>query len=141
MWDSSYSFGNVPGGTGEYDSKALEVIKRRPYLEGIVGTIMQADILSKIGSQITTRSDTFKIRSYGDVVDPVSQNVTSEAYYEIVVQRVPDYVDSSSNNADDGSIDIDGNPLPLTSALNATNSQMGRRFEIVSMRWLTADEI
>jgi hypothetical protein len=49
---------------------------------------------------------------------------------EAVVQRVPDYIDS----ADKAEIA----PASLTSA---ANRNFGRRFQMVSFRWLAANEI
>lgn len=100
--------------------------------KGAPGYITQADILTAIGPYLSVRSDTFVIRAYGDVTSPLDRNtVLARAWCEAVVQRVPDYVDSA-------------NPPwmgPKDSALTELNKQMGRKFEIVSFRWLKEDEI
>ncbi|MBW8781421.1 MAG: hypothetical protein JF599_05995 [Verrucomicrobia bacterium] len=98
----------------------------------IPGWLTQADVLQAIAPVISPRSDTFTIRTYGEVVDPVntaSNVVLSRAWCEAVVQRMPDYVDSS-NSAE----------VSLSSA-KTLNQTFGRRFKVVSFRWLSANDI
>lgn len=99
---------------------------------GIPGFLTQADILMAIGGMISNRSDTFIIRSYGESVDPYTGEST-EAWLEAIVQRsamplVPESTDSSSSGYFEPKKDTDGDDL-------------GRKFQIVSMRWLAEDEI
>ncbi len=92
--------------------------------------LTQADLLARLGSVLSTRSDTFLIRSYGDARDPFSGQINSRAWCEAVVQRMPEYVslaDSAEVHPDDLS--------------DQDNRQWGRRYEVVSMRWLTAEDI
>ena len=49
--------------------------------------LMQADVLQAIGSFISVRSDTFRIRSYGQSLDPISGQVVAKVWYEAIVQR------------------------------------------------------
>ena len=98
-------------------------------LQGAPGFITQGDILSMIGPALTTRGDTFLIRSYGDVVDPFTGEVTARAYLETVVQRTVKPVNPATSDADG----IDKKWIPADS--------FGRSFEVVSMRWLGEDEI
>jgi hypothetical protein len=95
---------------------------------GIPGWLTQADVLQVIGPIINARSDTFRIRSYGEALDPAGRTL-ARAYCEAIVQRLPNFLDPSN--------------LPETrpSILNPTNAKFGRRFEIVSFRWLHPDEI
>jgi hypothetical protein len=93
------------------------------------GFLSQMDILSAIAPFISVRSDTFKVRTYGSYTDPVSGAVESEAWLEATVQRRHEYVDSSDS------------PEARPGALSQTNEAFGRRFEIVNVRWLSADEI
>ncbi len=103
--------------------------------EAAPGWVTQADILSLIGSFISTRSDTFIIRAYGDT--PGSWATGSDTglirvWCEAVVQRLPDYFDPAND------------PIDSTLAgdsLTALNEIFGRRFRIVAFRWLTEDEI
>lgn len=90
--------------------------------------LLQADILQAIGSFSSVRSDTFRIRSYGDAVDPVSGN-TVRAWCEAVIQRVPKPVEG---RADDPSNVNYWDPL---------DRDVGRDFSIISFRWLNEDEV
>lgn len=98
---------------------------------GIPGWLTQADILQVIGPSITARSDTFKIRCYGEATDPANpKKPLAIAYCEAVVQRMPQYVDSA---------DIPQTPAAkLTSKANMT---FGRKYNIISFRWLSPNEI
>jgi len=99
---------------------------------GFPGWIRQADLLRSLAPILSVRDDTFRIRSYGEHRDPATGNVTAKAWCEAVVQRKADYV----NLADDNTV------LPGSSTLTADdNARFGRRFEIVSFRWLSQDEI
>lgn len=92
------------------------------------GWLSQADVLSALGPVLTVRSDTFLVRAYGDVVDPVTGVTTARAWCEAVVQRVPDYVDPAD-------------PPEASAGLRALNALYGRRFRIVSFRWLSPEEV
>ncbi len=95
---------------------------------GLPGYLMQADILAKLGSVLTVRSDTFVVRAYGDVRDPISEKIVSQAWCEAVVQRMPEPVNPNGTNLND--------PAYWNADLD-----LGRRFEIVQFRWLDRDEI
>ncbi|HEY9247963.1 MAG TPA: hypothetical protein VIO38_02480 [Rariglobus sp.] len=88
--------------------------------------LTQADLLSTLGPQLTARSDTFVIRTYGETANPATTNVEGRAWCEAVVQRVPDYVDDSTD---------------AWAPASGTNLTFGRRFKIVSFRWLTPQDI
>lgn len=97
--------------------------------------LMQADILQAIGAFISVRSDTFRIRSYGESKHPLTGEVRSMVWLEAIVQRRPAPVDSNvAGNADSmqfwNATDDNGEPLPF-----------GRRFEILSIRQLSEDEV
>jgi hypothetical protein len=92
--------------------------------------LSQADVLSSIGSGLAARSDTFTIRTYGETVNPTDSTlITGRAWCEAVVQRLPEYVDSVT--------DANAHTSP-TASINKT---MGRRFKIISFRWLTPNDI
>lgn len=93
------------------------------------GFLTQADVLTALGPVLTARSDTFRIRAYGDARNPVTGEPLGRAWCEAVVQRTPDYVNPSANDPED---------WPVS---NANNQDFGRRFKIVSFRWLTAKDI
>jgi len=96
---------------------------------GASGELTQADLLSKIGSVLQVRSDTFTIRAQG--IQGNADSPSARAWCEVTVQRVPEYVDAE---ADDPGV-LPGN---LTSP---ANRQFGRRFRVTSFRWLSEEEI
>ncbi len=94
--------------------------------EGLPGYLTQADLLKPIAPVLSARSDTFIIRAYGDVKD--GDRVVARAWCEAVVQRNPGYVGDAIKpweTPTDGSV--------------ADN--FGRRFRIVSFRWLNQDDV
>jgi len=103
-------------------------------------SLMQSDILSVIGSALTTRSDTFTIRAYGDVSERPGSNVSlGSCWVEAVVQRTPEFCDASQPPETEVCNPTDGglhNPL-----LKNTNKILGRRFQIVSVRVLSPKEL
>lgn len=99
---------------------------------GIPGWVTQADVLQVIGTAISARSDTFRIRTAGQSLD-LSGKVESRAYLEAIVQRLPEYVDASNAANERDSVDADN--------LTNINKQYGRKFEIITVRWLSRDEI
>jgi hypothetical protein len=88
---------------------------------------MQSDLLAKLGAFLQARSDTFIIRSYGSSLDAFGNTEKSRAYFEMVVQRSPSYVSSADADYDAPSA--------------AVNEQFGRRYNVISQRWVTLDEI
>ncbi len=95
---------------------------------GIPGWLTQADVLQVIGPSITNRSDTFRIRAYGESLDS-SGNTLAKAYCEAIVQRIPNYVDPADSASERGA------------ELTDLNKIHGRQFTIVSFRWLSPQEI
>ena len=91
--------------------------------DGTPAFVTQADILSMIGPALTARGDTFVIRSYGDSVEQETGVIQSQAYLEAVVQRVIEPVEAIAGDA------------------FQTNSDMGRKYRVVSIRWLSEDEV
>jgi hypothetical protein len=99
-------------------------------LEGIAGWLSQADIVQALAPLMTARSDTFRVRTYGETRNPVTQEITGRAWCEATVQRLPDYLDAAGNDARDS-----------RSALTPTNQRFGRKFMVTGFRWLGPDEI
>jgi len=96
--------------------------------------LMQADVLQAIGSFISVRSDTFRIRSYGQSLDPISGQVVAKVWYEAIVQRFPEPVNPSSDSPE--------NPNYWTALDSSGDPQsFGRRFKVLSIRQLSADEV
>jgi hypothetical protein len=107
--------------------------------DGAPGAISQADILNVLGNAATARSDTFTIRAYGDARDAAGK-ITATAFCEAVVQRLPEYVDATDP--------VHAVPQPVAPATttspiitSAANNNFGRRFALVSFRWLAKPEI
>ncbi|MFA6960692.1 MAG: hypothetical protein WC205_08085 [Opitutaceae bacterium] len=92
------------------------------------GYLTQADILNGIGPMLAARSDTFVIRAYGDARNPVTGDVEGRAWCEAVVQRMHDF----ANTADTAET------WPPTDLENQT---FGRRFKVVSFRWLNQEDL
>mgnify|MGYP003297918921 FL=1 len=109
-----------------YDTGDTPIIDR-PKADAIPGSFMQSDLLAKIGAFIQARSDTFTIRSFGSSQEQFGSNEGSSAYYEMVVQRTPSYVDFGNDAYGDASLTV--------------NQEFGRKYEIRSQRWVAADEI
>ena len=118
-WDHEHYLGGPVTTNGNRESSpgnSLRIAFGPKYLT-------QADVLSTLGPQLSARSDTFTIRTYGESLVPATQEIQGRAWCEAVVQRVPDYIDNS--------------PTPVA----ATNATWGRRFKIVSFRWLTPQDL
>ncbi len=104
--------------------------EERPRTDGMPGSLTQADLLSKIGHLLQARSDTFVIRSSGDAINGFgagANQLSEQAYYEIVVQRIPEYIDSSQ--------------LAYNPASSPTNLNFGRKYQIVSQGWVSKEDI
>jgi hypothetical protein len=95
---------------------------------GMPGWVRQADILRPLAPILSARDDTFVVRGYGDARD-ASGKVTATAYCEAVVRRTRNFCDSA---------DAADLSTPPAAAINRT---FGRKFEMVSFRWLSNTEI
>lgn len=113
-----------------YNYKTPEATIGNP-AAGAPGWVSQGDLMRILEPSATVRGDTFVIRTYGEARDSAGK-VTAKAYAEAVVQRFPDYVDTS----DRPSINTSTDPTA-----KSANKLFGRRFEIVSFRWLSNNEI
>jgi hypothetical protein len=100
-----------------------------PVAYGSSAYVDQADILRNFAAQLTPRGDTFVIRTYGDSLDAAG-NVVARAWCEAIVQRVPEYFDST-----------DGPHLKQSALKSAANKTFGRKFQIVGFRWLNSSEV
>jgi hypothetical protein len=155
-----YPDGNAPFGAQVYASGSADPNSR---LVGIPGWLTQADILEALAPILSARSDTFLIRTYGEVIDPsinqkdignsIAQNpniVLSRAWCELVVQRMPDYVATDAASLNDPSVTSGlaapnpaaaGNYNGKNDVLSPVNATFGRRFRIISVKWLSASDI
>jgi len=92
--------------------------------------LTQQDLLTAIAPYLTTRSDTFVVRAYGDAVNPFdASEVVARAYCEAIVQRVHQKHPSEPDVPD-----------PMTIA-GANPGEFGRQFRVIAFRWMTGDEI
>ena len=121
---------NIPG-TGLGTTADREHTARH-FLQGFPGWLSQGDVLQPLAPHLSARSDTFIIRTYGDVRNPATGEVEGRAWCEATVQRLTEFVDPAQG--------------PATArfgpgALNADNLRFGRRFTVVSFRWLGPSDI
>jgi hypothetical protein len=91
--------------------------------------LTQADIMTALAPVLFPRSDTFIVRAYGEAINPATGSTEGRAWCEATVQRVPEYFDHTQ-------------PAETALAdLSETNKLYGRRFKVVSFRWLTRSDI
>ncbi|MBG29357.1 MAG: hypothetical protein CMI31_05065 [Opitutae bacterium] len=89
------------------------------------GYLTQADLLARLGPCLAVRSDTFRIRAYGEALHPVRGDVRAKAWCEAIFQRVPE-------------ADVDeGEGIGDTSEWNGLH----RDFRLVHFRWIPAEDI
>lgn len=123
--DKKYATATPPGGTTGYrfPEAAAGIC-----IYGLPGWTRQADVIRPLAPILSARDDTFTIRAYGDARD-ANGRILARATCEAVVRRTRDYVDpaDAADTAD-----------PPESPVNQT---FGRRFEVVSFRWLSPNEI
>lgn len=93
---------------------------------GAPGEVSQGDVLSAIGSFVSVRSDTFRIRAFGDARNGAG-TVVARAWCEATVQRVPEYLDATD--------------APEAVATMPCNIDFGRQFKIIGFRWLHPKEV
>jgi hypothetical protein len=100
------------------------------------GFLTQADLLSRLGPCLSARSDTFRVRFYGETKDNSPTNEgTDESHFrgEAIFQRLPDVVEqdeapSESSDSPDSPEKEDWNGLHRT-------------FALIGFRWLRDNEI
>lgn len=99
-----------------------------PAAYGIPGVVKQADILTPLAPYLSARSDSFLIRGYGESVD-ASGRVTARAWCEAEVTR--------------GAANVDPTNRSTVAAANLSpiNQIFGRRYQMVSFRWLLPSEV
>lgn len=96
------------------------------------GWLSQADVLTLIAPFITPRSDTFLVRAYGDVQNPASGGIDARAWCEAIVQRLPELTEPVSGVTDPAIDPLKPDPAKYP---------FGRRFKIISFRWLSDSDI
>ncbi|WPJ96104.1 hypothetical protein SH580_00125 [Coraliomargarita algicola] len=104
----------------DYSTEAME----GALLHGIPGFLTQGDLVERMGISLQARSDTFVIRAYGDSSDINNTEDPTVAVCEAIVQRTVIPVESQSGNA-----------------FEPIDAETGRRFKIVSFKWLSPENI
>jgi len=104
---------------------------------GLPTYLQQGDLLQSLGSFLVARGDTFVVRAYGEARTPDGKQVESRVWCEAEVQRLPSYVNAA-----------DAPEQPAFTAAGAANTvlseasrKFGRRFTVVSFRWLSPNEV
>jgi len=95
---------------------------------GLPGWTRQADILRPLAPTLSARDDTFTIRAYGEARAP-DGTVQASAWCEATVSRGREFVDPA---------DAADLTTPPTQAANVI---FGRRFKVLTFRWLNRDEV
>ncbi len=93
---------------------------------GIPGYLTQGDVMQVVGSSLRARSDSFVIRAYGESLD-ASGTVRASAWCEAIVQRFPDPIRPDATG--------------LNPEVKPGEIDYGRKFRLVSFRWLAAGEV
>lgn len=93
------------------------------------GGLSPHDVISAIAPLMSVRSDTFRIRAYGDVFNPVTQSTGARVWCEAIVQRVPDLAEAPDADVAD------------VMTADPSSYPFGRRFLIISFRWLSPSDI
>jgi hypothetical protein len=71
------------------------------------------------------------IRTKGEATDPITGRVKAVAYCQAIVQRLPEYVDGN----------IDSNNTHPDQLVSTINQQFGRKYQLVSIQWIPADQL
>jgi hypothetical protein len=93
--------------------------------------VSQADVITQLAPVLAPRSDTFLIRAYGDARNPVTDAVEGRAWCEAIMQRVPDVTEPAAGSY------ATGDELKLSAA----KYPFGRKFKMVSFRWLGPEDV
>jgi hypothetical protein len=91
---------------------------------GSASYLLQGDVLQSLAPVIQPRSDYFRIRTCGEALDG-NGKVIARAWCEAFVQRGSAYVDPTEQAW-----------LASTELKSEANRKFGRRYEVVSFRWL-----
>lgn len=125
---------NLPSSIGKASStppgsQFSQVVTNETTATGHAGHLLQGDLLQALAPILQVRSDTFKIRTCGETLD-ANGKVIARAWCEAVVQRRADYLDTR-----------DLSHLAPTDLTQEINRRYGRRYHMVSFRWLSPGEI
>ncbi len=104
-----------------------QTLKPETMAWGAPGFLTQGDLLQVLAPTIQVRSDSFVIRAYGDARDE-NGGILARAFCEAVVQRTAEPLQAGPDGI---------NPRPVETG----RTDFGRRFEVISFRWLKPEEI
>ena len=104
------------------------------------GYLIQSDVLASLGNILTVRDDTFLVRAYGCVRNTTTHVVLAQAWCEATVQRTIEYLDPTNKPSDTDSDELSQN-MKSNTKLTELNRVMGRKFKVLSFRWLDAWDI
>lgn len=97
---------------------------------GAPGFLLQSDLLTPLAPAMSARSDTFRVRTYGETRNPATGQIVGRAWCEAIVQRQPEFVGGESAE------------LRLTDLVpGSASARFGRKFVITQFRWLGPDEL
>jgi hypothetical protein len=145
---------STPTSSWSFAPKNIEMItqggtSRTHTALGAPGNLLQSDLLQSLGPALATRSDTFTIRCYGDA--NVLEGQPAKAWIEATVQRMPEFIDATNVPETGASAprpmlisvdpDLSGTPASLSRFITPVNHALGRRFKVISVRWLNSDDI
>ena len=128
-----------PNDLGPHEFATPEAINGSRFA-GIPGYVIQSDILRPIANTLSVRDDTFRIRAYGESLDSRG-NTLARAWCEAIVQRVPDYTDPSNSPEEPAKTIGPAGDFAENNELSTMNRIYGRKFEIISFRWLNPSEV
>ncbi|MFH1499224.1 MAG: hypothetical protein ABII82_15525 [Verrucomicrobiota bacterium] len=97
---------------------------------GAPGFLLQNDLLTPLAPAMSARSDTFRVRAYGEARNPATGEIIGEAWCEAVVQRLPEYVGGEAAELS-----------PAALAPGSESARFGRKFIVTSFRWLTSEDL
>jgi hypothetical protein len=89
-------------------------------------------VLDRLSPVISVRDETFVVRAMG--TSPIVNGSTAKVWCEAVYQRIPDYVDASAPAYEAPLGDV-------PSITRRPNVILGRRFRLVSFRWLAPKDL
>jgi Arc/MetJ-type ribon-helix-helix transcriptional regulator len=134
FFDEGFEHVDTNNGDNHYNLQMLgRDVSNRSIPTGVPGYLTQADLLARLGHVLTVRSDTFLIRAYGDSVAMAGNRVMRQEVCEAVIQRFPEYFDETSNDAHEA--------VSSGDSVHPRNQKLGRKFRVVSFRWLGREEI
>ncbi len=116
--------------TAQPDSKAW----------GLPGYMIQSDLLECLAPAMTVRGDSFTVRAYGE--SSSLGVIHAKAYLEARVMRSTSYLRNDQNAPTESALVINKQTGAVEKGnLSTLNERHGRRFQIISTRWLSESDI